>query len=130
MLYRLGLIDYGEAYHIQKKLWSQKFEGLAADALLLVEHPPTITIGKSGKLENLVVAKEELVEEGISLFFTDRGGDITYHGPGQLVVYPIVDLKNRGKDIHRYVHDLEEVVIRTLADLSIEAARDERNVGV
>ena len=126
----LGLIDYAEAYHIQKKLWSQKLEGQAVDALLLLEHPPTITIGKSGKLENLVVAREELAKEGVSLFFTDRGGDITYHGPGQLVVYPIIDLKNRGKDIHRYIHDLEEVVIQTLADLSIEARRDKRNVGV
>jgi len=126
----LGLIDYAEAYHIQKKLWSQKLEGQAVDAVLLLEHPPTITIGKSGKLENLVVAREELAKEGLSLFFTDRGGDITYHGPGQLVVYPIIDLKNRGKDIHRYIHDLEEVVIQTLADLSIEARRDKRNVGV
>ena len=126
----LELIDYGEAYHIQKRLWSQKVEGQAADALLLLEHPPTFTIGKSGKLENLLLSKEELNNEGMSLFFTDRGGDITYHGPGQLVVYPIIDLKNRGKDIHRYIHDLEEVVIRTLADLSIEARRDEKNVGV
>lgn len=130
VLYQLGLIDYGEAYNIQKRLWSQKINGQAADALLLLEHPPTFTIGKSGKLENLLASKEELAKEGISLFFTGRGGDITYHGPGQLVVYPIIDLKNRGKDIHRYVHDLEEVVIRTLADLSIEAQRDERNVGV
>ena len=130
VLYRLGVIDYGEAYHIQKRLWSQKIAGQAADALLLLEHPPTVTIGKSGKLENLLVTKEELDKEGISLFFTDRGGDITYHGPGQLVVYPIIDLKNRGKDIPRYVHDLEEVVIRTLADLSIEAQGDEENIGV
>ena len=104
--------------------------GQTADALLLLEHPPTFTIGKSGKLENLLLSKEELAKEGISLFFIDRGGDITYHGPGQLVVYPIVDLKNRGKDIHRYIHGLEEVVIRTLADLSIETRRDEKHVGV
>ena len=130
VLYQLGLIEYGEAYDIQKKLWSQKMDGRTADALLLLEHPPTFTIGKSGKLENLLLAREELTKEGMSLFFTNRGGDITYHGPGQLVVYPIIDLKNRGKDIHRYIHDLEEVVIRTLADLSIEARRDGKNVGV
>lgn len=130
VLYQLGLIEYGEAYDIQKKLWSQKMDGRTADALLLLEHPPTFTIGKSGKLENLLLAREELTKEGMSLFFTNRGGDITYHGPGQLVVYPIIDLKNRGKDIHRYIHDLEEVVIRTLADLSIEARRDEKEVGV
>jgi len=130
VVWRLGLIEYSKAYRFQKMLWSNKLEGQGADALLLLEHPPTITIGKSGKLENLLMAKEELAKQGISLFFTDRGGDITYHGPGQLVVYPIVDLRNRGKDIHRYVHDLEEVVIRTLADLSIQTGRDQRNIGV
>jgi len=130
VLYWLGQIEYGEAYDIQRKLWSQKMDGQTADALLLLEHPPTFTIGKSGKLENLLLSKEELAKQGISLFFTDRGGDITYHGPGQLVAYPIIDLKNRGKDIHRYVHNLEEVVIRTLADFSIEARRDGKNVGV
>ena len=129
-LYWLGQIDYGEAYDIQKKLWSQKMNGRAEDALLLLSHPPTFTIGKSGKLDNLLLNKEELAGKGISLFFIDRGGDITYHGPGQLVVYPIIDLKDRGKDIHRYIHYLEEVVIRTLASLSIEAQRDEKHVGV
>lgn len=130
VLYQLEPVEYGDAYNIQKRLWEQKVKGQALDFLLLLEHPPTFTIGKSGKLDNLLLGKEELSKEGISLFFTDRGGDITYHGPGQLVVYPIIDLKNRGKDIHRYIHDLQEVVIRTLADLSIEARRDEKNVGV
>ena len=129
-LCRLELIDYAEAYDIQKRLWSQKVAGQDADVLLLLEHPPTFTIGKSGRLENLLLAREGLAGEGVSLFFTDRGGDITYHGPGQLVAYPIIDLRNRGKDIHRYIHDLEEVVIRTLADFSIAARRDEKNVGV
>ena len=123
-------VEYGDAYNIQKRLWAQKVKGQAVDFLLLLEHPPTFTIGKSGKLENLFVSKEELAKEGFSLFFSDRGGDITYHGPGQMVAYPIIDLKNRGKDIHRYIHDLQEVVIRTLTDLSIEAQRDEENVGV
>jgi len=129
-LCRLELIDYAEAYDIQKRLWSQKVAGQDADVLLLLEHPPTFTIGKSGKLENLLLPREGLAGEGVSLFFTDRGGDITYHGPGQLVAYPIIDLRNRGKDIHRYIRDLEEVVIRTLADFSIAARRDEKNVGV
>lgn len=96
----------------------------------MLEHPPTLTLGKSGKLENLLVPSEELASRGVSLFFTDRGGDITYHGPGQLVAYPILDLAAYGKDIHRYVSDLQEVVIRTLADFSIAARRDERHVGV
>ena len=130
LLYQLGQIDYWEAYDIQKRVRSQKIENGTADAVLLLKHPPTFTIGKSGKLENLLRTKEELAEEGIPLFFIDRGGDITYHGPGQLVVYPIIDLKNRGKDIHRYIHDLQEVAIRTLADFSIEAHRDEEHIGV
>jgi len=124
------LIEYGEAYDTQKRLWSEKVKDGAADVLLLLKHPPTLTIGKSGKLENLLRSKEELEEEGIPLFFIDRGGDITYHGPGQLVAYPLIDLKNRGKDIHRYIHDLQEVAIRTLADFSIEAHRDEEHIGV
>ena len=130
LLYWLGLTEYQKACDIQKRVWSQKMNGQIADALILLEHPPTFTIGKSGKLENLLLGKEELAEKGISLFFIDRGGDITYHGPGQLVIYPIIDLRNRGKDIHRYIHGLEEVVIRTLADLSIEAQRGEKHVGV
>lgn len=130
VLYWLGLTEYGEAYDIQKKLWAQKMNGQTEDALLLLEHPPTFTIGKSGKLDNLLLDKEELAERGISLYFIDRGGDITYHGPGQMVVYPIIDLKNRGKDIHRYIRDLQEIVIRTLADLTIEARRDGKHVGV
>jgi lipoate-protein ligase B len=127
---RRGLIEYGDAYRLQRMLWSRRLEDQGTDCLLLLEHPPTITLGKSGKIENLLISKEELAEQGISLFFTERGGDITYHGPGQLVVYPIIDLRNRGKDIHRYVHDLEEVVMRTLTDLGIQAERDQRNIGV
>lgn len=129
-LYWLGQVGYGEAYNIQKKLWSQKLNGRTADAMLLLSHPPTVTIGKSGNLDNLLLAREGLAREGISLFFTDRGGDITYHGPGQLVAYPVIDLRNRGKDVHRYIHDLQEVLIRTLADLTIEARRDGKYVGV
>lgn len=123
-------IEYREAYERQKRLWSLRLSGEIPDSLLLLEHPPTFTIGKSGKLENLLLTKEALAQRGISLFFTDRGGDITYHGPGQLVVYPIIDLRNCGKDIHRYVRSLEEAVIRTLADFSIAAGRDEKHVGV
>ena len=130
VVYRLGLVGYREAYHLQRKLLRQRFDGEIKDTILLLEHPPTITIGKSGKLENVLVSPAQLAREGISLFFTDRGGDVTYHGPGQLVAYPIIDLRNRGRDVHKYVHDLEEVVIRTLNDFSIEAHRDESHAGV
>jgi len=128
--YKLGLIDYEEAYDLQKRIWAGKADGMEDDILLLLEHNPTLTLGKSGKLENLLVEKEELARKKISLYFTDRGGDITFHGPGQLVAYPIVDLRRRGKDIHRYINDLEEVVIGTLADFSIDGEKDQKHVGV
>ena len=129
-LYEVGLIEYEKAYELQKRILAQKAAGQEEDTLLLLEHPPTLTLGKSGKLKNLLVERDELTDKRIPLFFTDRGGDITYHGPGQLVVYPIVDLRKRGKDIHRYIYDLQEAVIETLADFSIVGERDQKHVGV
>lgn len=130
VVYHLGLVEYSKAYHLQRKLLRQRFDGEIMDTILLLEHPPTITIGKSGKLENVLASQAQLASEGVSLFFTDRGGDVTYHCPGQLVGYPMIDLRGRGRDIHRYLHDLEEVVIRTLNDFSIKAYRDESHAGV
>jgi lipoate-protein ligase B len=127
---KLGLIEYQEAYDLQRSLHWQRVEGKIPDVLLLLEHPPTITIGKSGTLTHVLVSKERLVREGMSLFFTDRGGDVTCHGPGQLVGYPILDLKQRGKDLRSYVKKLEEVLLRTLRDFSIYGDRDERHPGV
>jgi lipoic acid synthetase len=95
-----------------------------------LEHPPTITVGKSGTLDNVLISKEQLTGQRISLFFIDRGGDVTYHGPGQLVGYPIIDLGQRGRDIHHYVNDIEEVILRTLRDFSIDGNRDESHPGV
>jgi lipoate-protein ligase B len=126
----LGLTDYRAAFDLQKRLWKERLEGRIDDTILLLEHPPTLTIGKSGKISNLLVTQDELTSQGVSLFFTDRGGDVTYHGPGQLVVYPILDLNNHGKDIHRYIFNLQEVVIRTLSDFGIQARRDEKYIGV
>ncbi len=123
-------LDFALAYGEQLRLWQQVLSGQAGDALMLLEHPPVITFGKSGRLENLLVDKAALARLGVGLFFTDRGGDVTYHGPGQLVAYPIIDLRRRGRDVHRYIHDLEEVIIRTLADFGVTAGRDERRVGV
>jgi len=129
-IYRLGLIDYIEAYNLQRELLRKRLDGEITDTLLLAEHPPTLTIGKSGKLENVLVSQEELAQNGVPLFFVDRGGDVTYHGPGQLVGYPIINLKGRRRDLHRYVHDLEEVIIRTLNAFSISAGRDGGHAGV
>jgi lipoate-protein ligase B len=127
---RLGRVEYGAAYQLQKNLHQQRVKGEIGDTLLLLEHPPTITMGKAGSIENILVPREKLQEKGIALYFADRGGDVTYHGPGQLVGYPILDLSSRGGDLKRYVRDLEEVLIRTLHDFSIHAGRDPHHRGV
>ncbi len=129
-VYQLGVIGYSQAYHLQRELLRQRVNDEITDTLLLLEHPPTITIGKSGKLENVLASQAQLATEGIALFFVDRGGDVTYHGPGQLVAYPIVDLRQRGRDAHQYVRDLEEVIIRTLNDFGITGCRDRHHAGV
>jgi len=129
-VYQLGVIGYSQAYHLQRELLRQRVNDEITDTLLLLEHPPTITIGKSGKLENVLASQAQLATEGVSLFFVDRGGDVTYHGPGQLVAYPIIDLRQRGRDAHQYVRDLEEVIIRTLNDFGIKGRRDRNHAGV
>jgi lipoate-protein ligase B len=130
LVWDLGRIEYGKAWDLQKELHRQRLLEEIPDVLLLLEHPPTITIGKSGAIENVLVAKEHLADKGVSLFFIDRGGDATYHGPGQIVGYPIMDLRLRGKDIRGFVHDIEEAIIRTMSDFSISAGRDETHPGV
>jgi lipoate-protein ligase B len=127
---RLGLTEYLRAWQFQKELHRERLEGLIPNTLLLLEHPPTFTMGKSGSVENVLVPIDELERRGISLFFIERGGDVTYHGPGQIVGYPIFDLRDRGKDIRRFVFELEETIIRTLKDFSIESGRDETHPGV
>ncbi len=133
------LVDLDPQGHVAFALGMDKAPGLyrlvvdeekISDVLLLLEHPPIITVGKSGTLDNVLIARERLVQQGISLFFIDRGGDVTYHGPGQLVGYPMIDLGQRGKDLHRYVNDLEEVILRTLKDFSIDGQRDKNHPGV
>lgn len=130
VVYQPGLIEYVDAYNLQRKLFLDRLNGQIENTLLLLEHTPTITIGKSGKTENVLTSQEKLAREGVSLVFVDRGGDVTYHGPGQIVGYPIIDLRERGKDVHRYVRDLEEVIIRTLHDFSIKSGRDRSHAGV
>ncbi|SPD72548.1 lipoyl-protein ligase [uncultured Desulfobacterium sp.] len=130
LVYVLGLIEYGESCRMQRQLMRMRMADSIPDVLLLLEHPPTLTVGKTGRIENILTSAEQLRKEGISLFFSDRGGDVTYHGPGQMVAYPILSLKNRGKDVHLYVHNLEEVVIRTLKDFAIDADRDKNHPGV
>ncbi len=128
----LGMCDYERAFGIQLETVGKVQSGEAADTLILVEHPPVITLGRNSLEGNVLMLPEQLKEKGIALHQTNRGGDVTYHGPGQLVGYPIFDLKNRhGGSIRIFVNNLEEVFIRLLEDSwGIEAHRDPCNAGV
>jgi len=125
---RLGLTDYNTTWDLQKRLFFLRSFDKIPDVLLLAEHNHVYTIGKSGSDDHLLSNEENL--QGVDIFRTDRGGDITYHGPGQIVGYPILDLKNYYLDIHRYLRDLEKVIMLTLADFGIPAHRDESFTGV
>jgi len=120
---KLGLIEYEQAYHLQSGLRKARKEERLDDTLLILQHPPTITLGRKGGKENLLVKEEELKRKGIRLYFTDRGGDITYHGPGQLVGYPVLCLRHRVLSVGNYMRLLEEVIILALKDLGIESNR-------
>lgn len=122
---RLGLIGYPEALVLQRELVEERRANRIPDLLLLLQHPPVITLGVRAEIArtNVVVASERLAELGIEVHETGRGGDVTYHGPGQIVGYPIVDLRPDRCDVHKYVRDLEEVMIRTCADYAISAGR-------
>ncbi|MBV9850159.1 MAG: lipoyl(octanoyl) transferase LipB [Armatimonadetes bacterium] len=125
-----GPVAYEEALARQYALVHQRQAGEAADTLLLLEHPPTITLGRRTHRADLLTPPERLREQGIAVVEADRGGEITYHAPGQLVGYPILDLRSHGQDLHRYLRDLEETLIRALAGFGIAAGRVEGLTGV
>ena len=125
-----GRLDYSSALSLQRRLVEQRKQGLIPDQLPLLEHPHTITLGRNGHLENLLANEELLARSGIAFHPTDRGGDITYHGPGQLVGYPILDLNEWRRDVGAYVRAIEQTLIDTLADFGILAARLEKLTGV
>jgi lipoyl(octanoyl) transferase len=123
---RLGLVPYGEALELQKALVEERRAGRLPDLLLLLQHPPVITLGVRRDSRLHVTASEgQLSMHGIEMHETGRGGDVTYHGPGQIVGYPILDLRPDRCDVHRYVRDLEEVMIRVCADYGVAAHRVE-----
>ena len=126
----LGLIPYSEAYTKQKEAVEARKKDSVPDTLLIAEHPAVFTMGRTGSRDNLLVDEEVLRHKSISLIDVDRGGDITFHGPGQIVLYPIIDLKVRGQDLYKYIRDLEECVIDFLATFDIKAHRIEGQSGV
>lgn len=126
----IGRTAYQACWDMQRALVEARRTGAIPDTLLLTEHDHVYTIGTGGSDLHLLAGKEELREKGVSVVRNDRGGDITYHGPGQLVGYPILDLSIRHRDLHRYLRDLEEVVIRTLAGFGVRAERIDGYTGV
>ncbi len=126
----LGRVDYGEALAIQRRLVSARKESAVPDQLLLLEHPHVITLGRNGQMRNLLASQEVLERAGIGFYPIDRGGDVTYHGPGQLVGYPILDLREWKRDVGAYVRALEQAGIYTLAGFGISAGRIPKLTGV
>ena len=126
----LGTVPYAEGLDLQSELVERRRRGEVVDQLLLLEHPHVITLGTGARDSHILADEEERARMGIELFEIGRGGDVTYHGPGQLVGYPILDLKPDRKDLHRYLRELEEVLIRTLSHYGIESSREEGLTGV
>ena len=126
----LGLIDYEKAWDLQHQLWSKRVEGEVPDLLLILEHPHVITLGRRGNRSHLLVSPEVLEAMRIPIFHVERGGDVTYHGPGQMVIYPVLDLKEYGYRLIRYIGQIEDVILRVLKDFGIEGRRDPVNRGV
>ena len=130
LVQRLGLVDYESALAIQKQTELAVKTGIQPDTLLLLEHPHTLTIGRRGDSSSVLLNEEELRARNVALFETNRGGKVTYHGLGQIVGYPIINLSPDREDVHRYVRDLEAVLIRTMADFGINAFPIEGLTGV
>lgn len=130
LVQRLGRVDYESALAVQKQTELAVKARLQPDTLLLLEHPHTLTIGRRGDSSSVLLDQDQLTARSVTLFETNRGGKVTYHGLGQLVGYPIINLSPDREDVHRYVRDLEEVLIRTMADFGIDAFRIEGLTGV
>lgn len=126
----LGLVAYQEAWDLQKDLGRRIAGGDESETLLLLEHPHTYTIGRRGGYDHLLASPEELEASGAVVIDSDRGGDITYHGPGQIVGYPLLDLRRIGGDVHRYLRTLEEALIGALAEYGLEGGRESGYTGV
>src|SRR3954466_2762207 len=127
----LGRVAYSEALELQRNIARDRISGaIPQDVLLLLEHPPVVTLGRASKEKHLVASPEFLSSKGVELFEVERGGDITFHGPGQLVGYPIIDLKRHRQDLHWYLRKIEESLINALADYGIPGERNTAYTGV
>ncbi len=129
-LCNLGCVEYRAAWDLQEKIQQERRRGERPDTVLVVRHPPVFTIGRAGSRLHVLAGKEVLDKEGIGVWEVDRGGDVTYHGPGQIVVYPILDLRQYGQDLHAYVRNLEEAIIRTVGSFGVPARREAGLTGV
>ncbi|MEW6194603.1 MAG: lipoyl(octanoyl) transferase LipB [Bacteroidota bacterium] len=126
----LGFIDYKQAWDLQKEIFELRLHDRINDTLFLLEHPHTYTLGKVAEKENLLSTEEQLKELGVSVYEIDRGGDITYHGPGQIVGYPIINLSQWKEDTHEYLRGLEEVIMKTCAEYGLQTERNPKYTGV
>lgn len=129
-LLRFNILDYAQSYRLQKQILQDRIDGKVPDHLILVQHNPVITIGRNGKSSNILVPRDVLKASGIEIYEIERGGDVTYHGPGQLTGYPIVDLRNFIRDVHWYLRQLEEVIIKVLKEYDITGQRVKGYTGV
>lgn len=129
-LLALGEVEYREAWELQQRLVAARQSGLIDDVLVLLQHPPTYTMGRRAIADHVLLDENALLQRGVALHWVDRGGDVTYHGPGQLVGYPIVDIRHRTQDVHQYLRFLEAVLIRALASFGVVAGRDPEYTGV
>lgn len=128
--YRLGRVEYADGLELQRQFTEARKAGVVSDTLLLLEHPPVLTLGRGAKATNIITPKPKLDALGVEVHETDRGGDVTYHGPGQIVGYPLLHLEPGKQDVRKYVRNIEEVIIRTMADWRIAATRIEKWPGV
>lgn len=126
----LGVMGYRQAHELQLQCVQDQLEKKEGEQILLLEHPPVFTLGSSGKKDSLLKSTNDILGRGAEIVHTERGGDITYHGPGQLVVYPIINLRKRKLSVTSFIEMLEEIMLITVADAGVSATRDKRNRGI